>query len=217
MNLTLEFQKEFFREILDHLVNKCNFQLDWLSTYSNDFYRWFNTINLEKENFNVSFGSSKLVIIPKDFNYVLKLPFLYEKDEKSNIINYCDIEAENYIKAKENGFDNFFAESYYLMTYNEIPCYCMKKVVTSRSFDFAADLIDNYILSGMSKRDAYDSVRCLDDEEIVREIFICRYGIVMVDSLYDFMCDNNINDIHDNNVGYDENDNVIIIDYSGYF
>ena len=55
-----------------------------------------------------------------------------------------------------------------------------------------------------------------DEVEATMQAFVDYYGGVEADILQDFLNRNRINDIHSGNVGYNEDDNLIIIDYAGY-
>ena len=48
------------------------------------------------------------------------------------------------------------------------------------------------------------------------QAFVDYYGGAEADILQNFLNNIHINDIHSGNVGYDEDDNLIIIDYAGY-
>ena len=45
--------------------------------------------------------------------------------------------------------------------------------------------------------------------------FICSYGELAFDKLYDFLSDNNIQDLHSENIGY-ICERPVLVDFSGF-
>lgn len=143
-----------------------------------------------------------------DCDYVYKVNFKEAPD-------YCKKEAENYELARECGIEDMFAECAYVLTYEGRDIYAME----------FADVDDNQTCSDL--REKMESVSHLSEEEIddifydidgcdvVGELLNYYYSLSMI-KRFDWLCRRNqINDIHDSNVGY-INNRLVIIDYAGY-
>lgn len=104
-----------------------------------------------------NYGATKLVIIPNDADYVIKIPFATQGeredngywDENDNYIeeegkyiplcgacyplseergwDYCRTETEYYALATEEGLNKFFAKTEYIGDYNGYPIYVQEK------------------------------------------------------------------------------------------
>lgn len=143
-----------------------------------------------------------------DCDYVYKINFKKEAD-------YCKREAENYELARECGIEDMFAECVYVLTYEGRDIYAME----------FADVDDNQTCSDL--REKMESVSHLSEEEIddilynidgcdvVGELLNYYYSLSMVRRFNELCYYNQINDIHDSNVGY-INNRLVIIDYAGY-
>lgn len=143
-----------------------------------------------------------------DCDYVYKINFKKEAD-------YCKREAENYELARECGIEDMFAECAYVLTYEGRDIYAME----------FADVDDNQTCSDL--REKMESVSHLSEEEIddilydidgcdvVGELLNYYYSLNMIRRFNELCYHNQINDIHDSNVGY-INNRLVIIDYAGY-
>ena len=143
-----------------------------------------------------------------DCDYVYKINFKEAAD-------YCKKEAENYELARECGIEDMFAECAYVLTYEGRDIYAME----------FANVDDNQTCSDL--REKMESSSHLSEEEIdhilynlngcdiVNELLNYYYSFNMIKRFNWLCCRNQINDIHDCNVGYID-DRLVIIDYAGY-
>ena len=137
---------------------------------------------------------------------MIKIPFLFEyytrngKAVLSDFDNYCSLEESVYDCAKTYGLNDFFAESFFL----------------ERCSDTT---ISGLVESGLDEdkaSDVYYETLEENDEGLVRLLFGLYYDEDEVDDLIDFLERQQINDLHDGNIGFDAHDNPVLIDYSGY-
>ena len=121
---TLKVQYNIFNGVLKDLYEHYGFLSDveegftegYLDKFSCEFDCNYNDLEIE-----IKWGVTKAVICLPNNEWVLKIPFSdYEFD-------YCSLEEKNYISAKREGFEDFMAETHYLMDFNGSPCYIMKK------------------------------------------------------------------------------------------
>lgn len=121
--------------------------------YENPFYEFDEYINKNYPDFNyvIDSGATKCVIIPKNEDYVLKIPFtgyedwdnqpckedeetgewIYDEDYDPFVPfedgDYCRIEADNYQFAIIEGLEEIFAETYFLGYVKGFPIYAHKR------------------------------------------------------------------------------------------
>lgn len=161
-------------------------------------------------------GVSKVCITAEDLpNWVIKTGFVSNDDE----LDYCAIEADNYQSAIEEGLEDFFAADYEL--YTVIP---PKKYHFDRKIVFyiqeradpdeekVSQTCYNY-MSGSDECDEDEEEYGYDDYDRLESLFANSYK--MLDKLFAFVKEWDINDLHTGNFGYTPKGLVKIIDYSG--
>lgn len=217
----LKKYKKEIDEILDALSNCSFYELD-VDDFENDFIDVFK----EKyhKNFTISSGATKGVIIFKNFNFVIKIPFYYcdeeelsGADETDESWNYCAQEVARYEMASDDGFKDIFLEVQFLDEINGHPIYIQPY----------ADIL-SYIDS-----DQYEKEYCSNtnkDKEIVRKIDLdwdgyinlnweadlyVLYGKSFYLCLKQYLNDNNIDDLRIDNIGY-VNKKPVLVDYAGF-
>lgn len=180
-------------------------------------------------DFDYEYGATKLVIIPKNKDYVIKIPFNggYSCGEYTSFNgandeawgdNYCEAEVEIYQLAKEAGFEKMFLPLTYVLTscvdiYIQPKCEC-------------------YIKNDV-KQDSYSSKeskeRILEDKKQGKRYLFGEFSDSWTASCLDvlgsieelkrfekFLEDNGIfYDLHSGNIGYYEG-HAVILDYGGY-
>lgn len=162
--------------------------------------------------FTVNYGCSKCCLIPNDpsIPYVLKFG-MFEPDSQ---MSFCELEANNYICAKEEGLDFLFAKTEYFTTCYPIGEECPIKVfISDRIKDEAYELTDDLIDDEKLER-TYDSHSLRDNSPIAWLIFDRYYDEDTVLRLIDFANRYYINDIYAYNIGV-KNNLPVIFDYSG--
>lgn len=173
----------------------------WRELMWNNAGSWADSIVLDS-------GATKAVIIDEDYDYVLKIPFFMESGW-----NYCQIELENYVSAKQDNLETYFAEIFYLGEYEGAQCYASKKADCDDIEGRVSDEIrESY--PDMSDEEFSSYIDNSWTEEVVAEAMENYVGDDW-DKLCDFLHENDINDLHYGNVGY-INGSLVYIDFSGY-
>lgn len=175
-------------------------------------------------------GATKAVAVVSGCSSVLKVPYSgkwdYDKsvdcdyftrfegadNSKDHNWDYCLTEYEVYEAAKENGLDIFFPKT-------EIMGECESGTVIKQE-----RVLDFYEYCSISEDRTIELVY-LDAKycDLINSQWIAaaieRYGRTMVDKLIDFLEDNFpivVEDLHNGNIGFRENGDPIILDFSGW-
>ena len=177
---------------------------------------------LHKEYYvGVHYGVSKGVLVPEQEDFVFKMPF--DEDDCGEMLtyNYCDVEVKNYKAAVHEGIEMYFATIKYFDDFKtddgvRLPVYIQERVKPfSDIIDVCSMRASNKQYSHYeSKAKSYTGTERLPLKWI--NDFIEYYGEDKFDKLGRFLDAHDINDLHSGNVGYDENDNPVIFDFSGY-
>lgn len=143
-----------------------------------------------------------------DCDYVYKINRRGESD-------YCKKEAENYELARECGIQDMFAECAYVLTYEGRDIYAMEFAYVDDDHT-CSDLREKMeSVSHLSKKEIEDIFCNINGCDVVDELLNYYYSFNMIERFNWLCCRNQINDIHDYNVGYID-DRLVIIDYAGY-
>lgn len=223
MSIISEEEKTYIFNLLS------TFNLKHLSQYN-----FMKKLQALDDNFILASGVSKVAIIPKEKNYVIKIPY-YGKYRKSNGIkcfdpyfssiskssDYCKSEEIIYNKAKANGLDTFFAEIEQIGKIKSIPIYVQRKAVIFEDVYYPEDdeeenLNEHEISIFKTITTKYSDL--VEDEYLPlswMKDFICSYGELAFDKLYNFLSDNNIQDLHSENIGY-ISERPVLVDFSGF-
>ena len=197
-------------------------------------YNFMKKLQALDDNFILASGVSKVAIIPKEKNYVIKIPY-YGKYRKSNGIkcfdpyfssisksgDYCKSEEIIYNKAKANGLDTFFVEFEQIGKIKSTPIYVQRKAVIFEDVYYPEDdeeenLNEHEISIFKTITTKYSDL--VEDEYLPlswMKDFICSYGELAFDKLYNFLSDNNIQDLHSENIGY-ICEKPVLVDFSGF-
>ena len=197
-------------------------------------YNFMKKLQALDDNFILASGVSKVAIIPKEKNYVIKIPY-YGKYRKSNGIkcfdpyfssisksgDYCKSEEIIYNKAKANGLSAFFAEIEQIGKIKSIPIYVQRKAVIFEDVHYPEDdeeenLNEHEISIFKTITTKYSDL--VEDEYLPiswMKDFIFFYGELAFDKLYNFLSDNNIQDLHSENIGYIY-EKPVLVDFSGF-
>ena len=140
----IEELNEFFHEFMDHVVNYGMGEYLYHPT-ERQIWRKDNMKCLEKlqmiYDVDLRAGAYRMAFVFDNLDWVLKIPFIDEFNDEPDVWNIqCEVECENYLRAKQEGLGEYFAETFELAPYKygnwEIPLYTMKKVaVDERRID----------------------------------------------------------------------------------
>ena len=223
MSIISEEEKAYILNLLS------TFNLKHLSKYN-----FMKKLQALDDNFILASGVSKVAIIPKEKNYVIKIPYygVYRKNNGikcfdpyfssiSKSSDYCKSEEIIYNKAKANGLDTFFAEIEQIGKIKSIPIYVQRKAVIFEDVYYPEDdeeenLNEHEISIFKTITTKYSDL--VEDEYLPiswMKDFICSYGELAFDKLYNFLSDNNIQDLHSENIGY-ICEKPVLVDFSGF-
>ena len=179
------------------------------------FDRWY-----WNEKKNLSLVSDAKSGVSKGVFFCDELPEIVIKTPIMNDADYCKKELDNYMKAEDEGFENYFAEIEYFGEYGGIPFYIQiaadnESARTSLWNSAKVEVVINGLCSADSsdeeKMDAADDfLYDLSDEDRI-DVF---FGGVSIEFL-NFLMRNEINDLHEGNIGV-IGERKVIFDYSGW-
>lgn len=221
--------KEQIKIILEGLQN-CIFDSPTPDTYHDDIIS-----HLDQTVFNLSDygeGCTKLVLMPKNCDFVVKIPFFGENyDSKTGTYiqfsgarepegwNYCEVESILYTYAKEKKVENYFLETRCIGFVHGYPIYAQELATTlnrTKPSDYDDDLSveertrNTKIRELCRKRNA----KCFNATWIAD--FIDYYSEEEWFKLNKFLYDFDITDLHTENIGYNSAGAPTVMDYAGY-
>ena len=183
----------------------------------------FSQLDTEEES---SWGATKFVIFPENKNIVIKIPFngfyKYDSEEQEEyfdpffLSDYCAKEAAIYKKAERKGIKKLFAKTKYggMTSNNETPFYISERVFCYENFYEEENFKDKKPSKESFEKAKKNSINGLPSRWLA--IAYEYYGDTIVKKLLDFIAEEDINDLHDGNVGFRKNGAPVIFDYSGY-
>lgn len=193
---TLEKFRGYYSEISDYVERFLTAELP----YSDDPYEAEDEFREDLRdilgyNTEVYYGASRNVIVFNNEDWVIKIP------RSMGDMHYNAREVENYNDAPEE-LKPFFAECAFL---DKEMCVTIMRSV----------MCDGERVESIQR----DSNNYGDDEYVDNDVSFDLYGnLDLWEELYQYICDREINDLHEENVGWlDPSDELpVMIDYSGY-
>lgn len=221
-----EYEKQKIREIVNNYIPQDR---------KNDYVF---LENLESEilyvgNYHIESGCYKIVIIPDDADFVIKIPF-NKKDWCGKVLSIednCLDEQNIYVRMKQRGFSCFFSEPKLFEKINGIPVYTQEK---AKTYLAASDCLNEECrLRGRRYRKFRKWIKNINDGEYCSRICffdipkpwwaaaLKYYGFEKVKQFAKYImseeqdiCDV-LADLHQENFGFRENDgSPCIIDFS---
>lgn len=190
-----------------------------------------------EDDYQVFMGMTKLVIVPKHKDYVIKIPFtgFYKEDEiieddwdyeptfvlsrKRFGKSSCKKEIQIY-SCSTQSLKKLLLPLEYFGNIDNISIYIQKKYQVDYSNtdyhwkDEAIDSIMPPIKKKLVEKVSKDTNSTLEWSFI--SLIIRQYGIKETYEMLNEINDWGISDLHAGNYGFDKNGNVIIFDYAGY-
>lgn len=187
------------------------------------------------------YGATKIVFIIPGSRYVLKIPLLQPSG-----LNYLNREIELYEEMDELGFSSFFVKTFYYKRVRGINYYLQERIrVTALELQEEEAEDNNNNNNSISYNPSKESISFVNslynksyESFCARSIFYrswvaAAYDKYGEDKVYNFILylsenfpdratkatkpiEYMINDMHENNYGYDYDNSPVIIDYSGY-
>jgi len=177
-------------------------------------------------NYDYEIGATKLVIIPTDLDYVIKIPYNLATFEfeyfdftglPKGVKNYCEYELELYKIAKDKGWENLFLPIEYIGKFKDIPIYIQPKAEEygKRFCDYATEASKQAIMNKRKEDKGFFFLSLPFDW-----IACCLDMLHSIENLRKFFCflenEKISRDLHRANIGFYKN-KPVIIDYGGYF
>lgn len=230
------------RLITDILIDVLGSDADGLYLYSDCIYgeaniddEYFYTnldtktiVNYDGMDYHLNWGISKLVIVPDDASFVIKIPFmgLYDYDAKGQpylsqevLIDLCQTEANLYEEADEDLQHILTPIDFVFLYNNRIPIYIQKKIFKTATGLFDTDLkkyvtplhtsIVNNLIHKLYPERHYKEMLLEYTAYLLPEIGITRTKELIREI-------STIDDLHNGNWGIDEDGKLQIFDYAGY-
>lgn len=182
--------------------------------FGDEFQNYGDTDEIE-----VEWGATKGVLMEIDTDYVIKIPFIEEHD-----FDYCAYEETVLEEAAERGLEEFFAETESVGEYHGVPIYKMERVEVNYD-KLLSKYGEEYSKSCKKSGTLYSEVEMtrrfesFDGEyyiDFFNELFFEK-GKKKIEELTYFLSDFDVNDLHIANMGVNSNNEVVFIDYSGYW
>jgi hypothetical protein len=182
---------------------------------SENFDAFMDNLNFfEEDGIAADRGVSKGVIIFDDLDWVVKFPLEVPSYGGYTVIDYCAKEYDVYTKALEIGLESLFAPIYFLERYFGVDVYAMEKVevdpdrIYSEHFDSWASIStateEQHRLNFFEKHEMAITLFDYHDESLI-------------DAFIDFCNNEGVGDLHNGNMGYNKDDDLVLIDYSGFY
>lgn len=214
---------QFFENTLHHMLavdpSVSDFLFDEFS--EEGFYNYvfnhgfYDEYEFSEDGIKIASGCFRFALICENDDYVLKLD--YDDDYR-----YCESEAEYYERAIEKEIADCFAECHkvsiniYGRTFTGCimeKCYCDSDKMSDRASEIQIKE------SGLSYDKFIEEIDNMDrewvwGEEAAELIMIEEFG-EKYRSVFDFMVENKINDVHCGNIGYDMHGKLKVTDYAG--
>lgn len=203
--------KERYKSIIKMLILEQDFG-DFLFDDRNysGFMSWHSKHEkLFNESFYIAHGLTKAVIVIKETGFVVKIPFSNLRED------YCKEELSIYCLACDCGVSDVFArcEEFFSITKDNktVDFYIMEYVEASekRTSNF---IKENYPFIS----DCYTTEEDNVEEDAVLELLRQLLGKEKYDRVNNFLEEEEINDLHGGNVGWNKDGELVLCDYSGY-
>lgn len=196
------FMEDEAMDIINALVEDYDFEVVLRDRNEHSFLEW--RYNLPANfPYMLCYGVTKMVIIPDNDKYVIKIPF------ECQGVDHCKIEAANYRKAVESGMEVYFAQTKRAGTFDEVPIYISEQAQCDEEF------ISSAVRESMSECSWEEVDELFSDDMAVAEEFLLWGLGEDFEKLNNFLSENEIYDIHSGNVGWIEGRGAVLIDYSG--
>ena len=204
--------------------------IDFLSDADDAEYSEGFSYIYEQVDEEIRTGVSKVVIIPHDSSYVLKIPYRGARDgedyydfhyagNKIRDWDYCETEAEIYDAFKAEGLECFLAKT---VRYGEdatgYPLYIQEKCITSYDYE---DPDSNYTYDDTERKAFRSMFACgiaVANNTWNMKAIMC-YGVEKYIRFMQFCMDrfpDVLNDLHSGNYGYRTDGSPVLIDFSSW-
>lgn len=215
------------KEYITSLFEDCS-SFEETSLTDSYFYDEIFTYLKNRANLKYCKGASKAVLVPKETNYVIKIPFTgyfeddWEKEEyvfynfegaedDENRWDYCLKEIHIYEKAKAANVEKVFLKTTYEGDVSDFPIYSQPKVSTF--------VEDDWVTCSNEELDSTRTKVRKKNFNVFSPTWLFHafnyYGDDYIFRLLSFIKEEDISDLHDGNLGW-IGDRPVIVDYAGF-
>lgn len=209
------------KKILDALKYGCYEELDQ-DTFEDDVVCAFEEHYHKKYGWDN--GATKGVFIFKNFGFVIKIPFnhcdgyeLCGASVGDSDWDYCSQEKNRYAIAKKNGLQSIFLETALIGNVDGYPIYIqpIAQSLTNLGYDFKNEKSktstdDMKVVKMINEENNYNWINGIWEADV-----FAMYGGKYYHKFKNFIKNNYINDLRDDNIGY-IGLKPVILDYAGY-
>ena len=175
--------------------------------------------------FKIPFHGGKIVdlqedpcdYVDEDYTYLYSHANKYEEKSLSNW-DYCQVEEYVYDQSVEWEVENLFANTFFLMqdwysADRSFRIYASQKIETPGFYGTSRTISDKSreVASNISKRS-----RSYHISNDMLAAFIEDYGYGVASQFFDFITALDVRDLHGDNLGFDSNSHVKVLDYSSF-
>lgn len=205
------------REYLNKKIEELKTAGFFKSFCNKDLKNWcaLHSFDIDGVDINLN-GVSKIVVVVDNSKYVIKF-----SSNPLGKTDFCYIEANNYKRAIGCGLEDYFAETFFFKRVDGIDLYLQEKVdcdsysIEDNFFEYAEKIVEwDKEKTGDEYNDAiWELVENFNVDAALNAVYGEGYD---TNRLIRFCGENNINDLHQGNLGY-KNGFPVIIDFSGIF
>lgn len=217
------------KEELLSLLSSMDILSDFSEDNANYFYQELDS-DIKDKFQDFAYGASKFVLIPDNYDFVIKIPFkgtYYHTSEEDwdedgferfiyadsdNGWDYCEAETKRYELAENKGFNQFLAKTELLGYINDYPVYIQEKCVIFSQTDalsYHSNEEKSKTIATLGKRDFWINIDWLTDVRLY-------YGEDAFWFFINFIRDEEWDDLREDNIGY-IGSQPVLVDYSGYY
>lgn len=180
---------------------------------NNDIHSWEDVVAPyadtydANDGFEIRTGATKIVLVPNNTSYVIKIPYSGDVDDGS-FTDYCALESQFYDEAEIDGCEQFFVPTQFLMHIADIPIYIQTKIEQIVSARPTNEEVFKYAsIKGSDKLDSSIGGK-----------LVKYYTSEEIKTFLDFISNHNINDLEAARNGeYVKSfGRYVFWDYSGY-
>ena len=180
-----------------------------------------------KKPFDYATGATKGVLIFEQLGFVIKIPFCCNSEDyddyyecynyftgadTDNGWDYCEVEADKYQRAEEEGISMCFAKTEKIGEIDGYPIYMQELASIYKNVDYQSSHTEEDSRQVNSICDSNNFY--IFNIEWLSDAFHF-YGEKIFHKLLEFIRTVGINDLHDGNIGYIEN-RPVLVDYSSF-
>ena len=214
------------KEVFDCLKEHLHIPDPFYKDCNDDFEEIFaEAISNLPGYWNIQSGASRVCLIPDDENFVIKIPFRGDEDDGDfygarakgkRCWDYCATEVKLYYRAKSKKIAPVFAKEYKIGEIDGYPIYVQTKVLITCDKPSSSSLEKKYKVSKKVEKFVQNSRLGDHIDSFWAQMVTIKYGELFFNALEKFFDEYCIWDLHNGNIGFDENDNPVIFDYASF-